>query len=188
MSPVRAHMQVRGYRYARGFSLIEMVVTIVLIGAIAMAVVPLISSGIRTYATTTNSLEALGKLRYATERMAREIREVRRNPATPTDFEFTSLASATSLQFRKSDGVQVTITAATPNVTLGYSSPAVAPTPTLTDLLNANADLNFSYYLADRSTTTNSLSQVAYVRIRLTLTDRDGNGVNQETWVALRNQ
>jgi prepilin-type N-terminal cleavage/methylation domain-containing protein len=172
----------------RGFSLIEMVVTIVLIGAIAAAVIPVISAGVRSYAATTSSLEALGKLRYATERLAREIREVRRDPVTPANFQFTSLASSTSLQFYKTDGVQVTITAATPNVTLGYSSPAVAPAPTLTNLLAANADLNLSYYLADRATTTTSLSQVAYVRIALTLTDRDGNAVNQSTWVALRNQ
>jgi prepilin-type N-terminal cleavage/methylation domain-containing protein len=192
MRPVRPIRDVQGWfgrspSQESGFSLIEVVVTIVLIAAMAMAVIPVISSGVSTYATTTNSLEALGKLRYATERLAREIREVRRNPVTPTDYEFTSLASSTSLQFRKSGGgVQVTITAASPDVRLGYSAPAV--TGTLTDLLAANADLNLGYYLADRTTPTASLSLVAYVRISLTLTDRDANTVSQVTWVALRNQ
>jgi prepilin-type N-terminal cleavage/methylation domain-containing protein len=169
---------------ANGFTLIEAVVTIVLIGVLAMAVIPVIDSGVRTYATTTNSLNALSKLRYATERMAREIREVRRNPLTPTDFEMT--LGTNTLTLIKADGNQVTISSGTPNVNLSYQTPAISAV--LTDLLNANTDLNFQYYLADRTTQTVSLSQLAYVRIGLTLTDRDGAQVNQLTWVALRNQ
>jgi prepilin-type N-terminal cleavage/methylation domain-containing protein len=172
-------------RAANGFTLIEAVVAIVLIGVLAMAVIPVIDSGVRTYATTTNSLNALSKLRYATERMAREIREVRRNPSSPTDFEMT--LGANTLTFTKiTDGNQVTISSSTPNVNLTYQTPAVSGV--LTDLLSANTDLSFQYYLADKTTQTASLSQLAYVRISLTLTDSDGAQVNQLTWVALRNQ
>jgi hypothetical protein len=127
----------------------------------------------------------LSKLRYATERMAREIREVRRNLSSPTDFEMT--LGTNNLTFTKiTDGNQVTISSSAPNVNLTYQTPAISAV--LTDLLNANTDLNFQYYLADRTTQTASLSQLAYVRISLTLTDRDGAQVNQLTWVALRNQ
>lgn len=170
---------------ANGFTLIEAVVSIVLIGVLAMAVIPVIDSGVRTYATTTNSLNALSKLRYATERMAREIREVRRNPLSPTNFEISTLG-ANNLVFTKTDGNQVTISSGTPNVNLAYQTPSA--TGVLTDLLNANTDLSFQYYLANKTTPTVSLSQLAYVRISLTLTDRDGAQVNQLTWVALRNQ
>jgi MSHA biogenesis protein MshO len=179
-----SHKPVSGRQAANGFTLIEAVVTIVLIGVLAMAVIPVIDSGVRTYATTNNSLNALSKLRYATERMAREIREVRRNPLSPTNFEMT--LGTNTLTFTKTDGNQVTISSGTPNVNLTYQTPAVSAV--LTDLLNANADLNFQYYLADKITQTVSLSQLAYVRISLTLTDRDGAQVNQLTWVALRNQ
>jgi MSHA biogenesis protein MshO len=180
-----SHQPVSGRQTANGFTLIEAVVTIVLIGVLAMAVIPVIDSGVRTYATTNNSLNALSKLRYATERMAREIREVRRNPSSPTDFEMT--LGTNSLTFTKiTDGNQVTIDSSAPNVNLTYQAPAISGV--LTDLLNANTDLNFQYYLADKTTQTASLSQLAYVRISLTLTDRDGAQVNQLTWVALRNQ
>jgi len=171
-------------RAANGFTLIEAVVAIVLIGVLAMAVIPVIDSGVRTYATTTNSLNALSKLRYATERMAREIREVRRNPLSPTNFEMTLGANA--LVFTKTDGNQVTISSSTPNVNLAYQTPNASGV--LTDLLSVNTDLSFQYYLADKTTQTASLSQLAYVRISLTLTDSDGAQVNQLTWVALRNQ
>jgi hypothetical protein len=71
-------------------------------------------------------------------------------------------------------------------VNLAYQTPNASGV--LTDLLNANTDLSFQYYLADKTTQTASLSQLAYVRISLTLTDSDGAQVNQLTWVALRNQ
>jgi len=173
-----------GRQAANGFTLIEAVVAIVLIGVLAMAVIPVIDSAVHTYATTTNSLDALSKLRYATERMAREIREVRRNPLFPTDFDMT--LGATSLIFTKADGNQVSISSSAPNVNLAYQTPSASGV--LTDLLNANTDLNFQFYLADKTTQTASLSQLAYVRISLMLTDRDGAQVNQTTWVALRNQ
>ena len=179
-----SHQPGSGRQTASGFTLIEAVVTIVLIGVLAMAVIPVIDSGVRTYATTTNSLNALSKLRLATERMAREIREVRRNPLSPTNFEMT--LGANTLTFTKTDGNQVTISSSTPNVNLTYQTPAISAV--LTDLLNANTDLNFQYYLADKITPTASLSQLAYVRISLTLTDRDGAQTSQVTWVALRNQ
>jgi MSHA biogenesis protein MshO len=173
-----------GRRAANGFTLIEAVVAIVLIGVLAMAVIPVIESAVHTYATTTNSLNALSKLRYATERMAREIREVRRNPLFPTDFQMT--LAANTLTFTKTDGNQVTISSGTPNVNLAYQTPSASGV--LTDLLNANTDLNFQFYLADKTTQTASLSQLAYVRISLTLTDSDAAQMSQVTWVALRNQ
>jgi prepilin-type N-terminal cleavage/methylation domain-containing protein len=173
-----------GSGHQAAFTLIEAVVAIVLIGVLAMAVIPVIDSGVKTYATTTTSINTLSKLRYATERMAREIREVRRNPLSPANFEMT--LGANTLIFTKTDGNQVTIGSATPNVNLAYQTPAVSAV--LTDLLNANIDLNFLYYLADKTTQTASLSQLAYVRISLMLTDRDGGQASQVTWVALRNQ
>jgi len=169
---------------ANGFTLIEAVVSIVLIGVLAKAVIPVIDSGVKTYATTTTTINTLSKLRYATERMAREIREVRRNPLSPTDFQMT--LGANTLVFTKTDGNQITINSSTPNVNLAYQTPNVSAV--LTDLLNANTDLSFQYYLADKATQTTSLSLLAYVRISLTLTDRDGAQSSQITWVALRNQ
>lgn len=157
--------------------------TIVLVGILAMAVIPVISSGIKTYVTTTTSINTLSKLRFATERMAREIREVRRNPAALTNYQMTM--GANTLVFTKTDGNQVTITSGVPNVTLTYQTPAV--TAVLTNQVNAVGDLTFKYYLADGINETTSLALVTFVEIYLTLTE-DGAPVRQVTRAALRNQ
>lgn len=169
----------------RGFTLVEAVVSIVLVGILAMAVIPVISNGVRTYVTTTTSLNTLSKLRYATERMAREIREVRRNTGTPTNYDMTM--GANTLVFYKTDGYRVTITSGAPNATLAYL-PLVGASVSgvLTDQINVVGDLAFAYYDAAGAVTA-SLSQVAFVQISLTLTE-DGAAVRQVTRVALRNQ
>lgn len=175
------------YRGAtRGFTMIEAVVTIVLIGVLAMAVIPVISSGIKTYVTTTTSINTLSKLRFATERMAREMREVRRNVGTPTNYDFVTLG-ANNVVFYKTDGYRVSIAGGSPNATLTYLSPGgVTTSATLTDQLNAGTDLAFTYYdIAGVATA--SLSQVAFVQIDLKLTE-DGAPLRQITRVALRNQ
>lgn len=169
----------------RGFTLVEAVVSIVLVGILAMAVIPVISNGVRTYVATTTSLNTLGKLRYATERMAREIREVRRNTGTPTNYDM--IMGVNTLVFYKTDGYRVTITSGAPNATLAYLPPVGASVSgVLTDQISVVGDLAFAYHDAAGAVTT-SLSQVAFVQISLTLTE-NGAAVRQVTRVALRNQ
>ncbi len=168
-------------RTCAGFTLIEIVVTIVVIGILAMAAVPVIKSGVDAYQVTTTGLETLSKLRYATERMAREVREVRRNPTSPTNYDFTTM-TASNLSFTKRDGNRVTLTAAPPNATLAYQSPAASGL--LTDQV---ASLAFRYYQIDGVTQTVSPNAVAFVEIDLTLAD-GGASVRSRTRVALRNQ
>jgi prepilin-type N-terminal cleavage/methylation domain-containing protein len=170
---------------AAGFSLIEVVVTIVLIGLLAMAAVPILRSGVDAYETATTGLETLSKLRYATERMAREIREVRRNPGAPADFQITTPLSAGTLSFVKGDGNRATLTASAPNVTLAYQTPAASGV--LTDQVS---DLVFRYYTIDGVTQTASVAgdTLAFIEVDLTLTDGAGGSMRQRTRVALRNQ
>lgn len=170
-----------GRRMSSGFTAIEMVMAIVLIGILAAASLPVIFSGVRTYQDTTVSLVTLSKLRYATERMAREIREIRRNTVTPSNYDISTWTAGT-LAFVKRDGTTVTITAAAPNVTLGYSAPAV--TSTLTDQVSS---LTFNYYQIDGTTAATSIANMAFVQISLTLI-QDGAPFTQRTRVALRNQ
>lgn len=181
----RSHNVSHFQRAARGFTLIEAVVSIVLIGVLATAVIPVISGGVKTYAATTTSINTLSKLRYATERMAREIREVRRDPVTPANYDM--ILGTNNLVFYKADGYRVTITSGVPNGTLTYLSPtAVTTSGTLTDQINAVGDLTFTYYDMAGAVTA-SLSQVAFVQIDLKLTE-DGAPLRQITRVALRNQ
>jgi prepilin-type N-terminal cleavage/methylation domain-containing protein len=170
---------------ATGFTLVEIVVTIVLVGLLAMAAVPILKSGIDAYETTTTGLETLSKLRYATERMAREIREVRRNPGAPADFQITTPLAAGSLSFVKRDGNRVTLTAAAPNATLAYQTPAASGV--LTDQVTS---LVFRYYTINGVTQTASIAgdTLAFIEVDLTLSSDAGTTLRQRTRVALRNQ
>ncbi len=158
----------------------EAVVAILLLGILATAALPLISSAVTTYQTTTSYLVTLSKLRYATERMAREIRAVRRNPLTPSNYDISTPLTSTSLVFIKSDANQVSISAAAPLVTLAYQTPAASAT--LTDQLSALA----FRYLDINGAVTASLAQIAFVEISLALT-LDGAVLQQRTRVSLRN-
>lgn len=167
------------HRRTRGFTMVEAVVAIVLMGILGMAAIPLISGGVETYQITSSQLVTLSKLRYATERIAREIREVRRVPATPTNYDITT-APGSSVTFTKLDATQVTISTALPLVTLAYSTPAASAT--LSDQVSALA----FRFLDINNAVTASAAQVAFVEVTLSLTV-DGVVLQQRTRVGLRN-
>ena len=163
-------------RRNQGFSMVEAVVAILLMGLLAMAAIPLISGGVEAYQTTSSQVVTLSKLRYATERIARELREVRR---TGVNYD-TTTAPGASVVFTKFDGNQVTITGAPPLVSLGYQIPAA--TATLTDQVSALA----FRFLDINGNVTASTALVAFVEISLSLTV-DGAVLQQRTRVSLRN-
>ena len=61
----------------KGFSLIELVATLLVLGLMTSFAVPYLSNGARVYNDTSAALQTASKLRYASERMARELREIR---------------------------------------------------------------------------------------------------------------
>lgn len=164
----------------RGFTLIEMTMVIVILGVLAAAAAPLLTNSFRAYETNQTNLVTLSKLRYATERIARELREVRFNG---TNYQIGTM-TATVLSFTKNDAAStvVTITGAPPLVTLQYSTPAM--TATLSDQV---ASLQFDY--CDINNTCGvALANVAYVDVVLTLTDPNSGAAVQRTRIALRNR
>jgi len=163
-----------------GFTLIEMTMVIVILGVLAAATAPLLTNSFRAYETNQTNLVTLSKLRYATERIARELREVRFNG---TNYQIGTM-TATVLSFTKNDAAStvVTITGAPPLVTLQYSTPAM--TATLSDQV---ASLQFDY--CDINNTCGvALANVAYVDVVLTLTDPNSGAAVQRTRIALRNR
>jgi prepilin-type N-terminal cleavage/methylation domain-containing protein len=163
---------------ARGFTLIEMVMTLVLIGILAAVGAPMIANGMRVATTASTELATVSQLRYATERIAREIREVR---FTGGAFSVTTTTAATFV-FTKTDGTGVTINYSGTNVTMAYSG-GVGTVGTSNLVTQATAFqftyTNVSPYVAGSSPTVN---------VSLTLRNpTTGATFTQTTRVVLRN-
>jgi MSHA biogenesis protein MshO len=205
-----------GSRTARGFTLIELVVATVIIAIMATALVPLAVSSLGAYRETADDVAVLDKLRYATERLAREIRGVQyasntdtTNPTycsgTTTDtnhYCFTTMTPS-SLVFRRSytDSAgtvtwrTVTIGTSGSTVTLAYSDIS-GGARTLTDELGS---LTFKYFKKDgtelvppaalngNANCINATPVLCTSDIEITLTlNHNGNGYTQRTRIGLR--
>lgn len=177
-------------RRAQGFTLIEMVMSMLIIGLLGTAAAMAISYGVRATFETQTRVDTQSDLRLATERMAREIRLMRRDPAAPVNYDIVT-RTANTLSFRRLDtngSTARTVTidgSAPPVVTLNYDSPAVTPAPVLVDRVSA---LALTYLQADGVSISASNADLAFVDIDLTITDTYGNAYSQGTRIALRNK
>ena len=163
-----------------GFTLVEMVAALTVLALLAAIVGPLLSNGARAYNDSAATLHTLSDLRIASERLVRELREIRRDGSG--NYDISLPLSSTTLQFFKTDSEQVTISTAAPMVTLSYAG--IAGTPILSDKVSA---LNFSYFQADGSLPANDNSDVAFIDFELILTHAGNNDAHRAR-VALRNQ
>jgi len=170
----------RCLRGAHGFTLIELIITIVLLGLLGAVGVTMISDSFDTSRRIDASETNSGQARYALERMEREIREVRYSGGA---YSITT-RTASSMVFTKGDGVTVTLTNSGGDLTLGYSSPA-----TTSPLANRVSSFALAYYQADGITPATSNSDIRFVQISLTLYDSStgGRSIAQRTRIALRN-
>lgn len=186
-------------RRPHGFTLIELIIVVIVIGIMAAVLAPLAVSSLRAYDAVLGDVVVLDKLRYATERLAREIREVDYVAPPPTGtgtgFGFTSMGN-NSMAFTRSTGMPspnttVTVGNTGTSVTLNYSSGG--GTQMLTDELGGisgtpSSNLLFEYLdqngdvLASPTTTT-----VYSVRISLTLR-HNSQDYTQRTQVELKNR
>lgn len=187
---------------AKGYTLIEMIIVIVVIGIMGAALAPVALSSLRAYNAIQDDVVALDKLRYATERLAREIREVKysgnafafgakglgsmtftrtyETPSGPSGDYTVTIGTTTVL------ASCITPPSAPPCVTLTYSSPVNPGEQVLMDELGEVGNLQFRFYEQDGTTETSDNSLVRYVGIDLIMM-HNGHNYPQHTRVELKN-
>lgn len=169
-----------------GFTLLELTLVITILGIIAALTAPLLLMSLQAYDGTHASINTLSRLRYATERLAREIRAV--NYTATEAYAFNTMSTNASTQplvFTKVDGTQVTISATSSQATIAYANPAISEA-VLTDQLGSVA---FAYFDATGTTAVTASSTVRYVDIVLTLTNPyNGQAYSQRVRVGLRDR
>ncbi len=168
----------------QGFTLFEVILVLVLMGIFVSIAGSMILHAFKTNQDVRNAWDTLGKLRYTSERLAREVREVRRDPADLTAYDITTWTAST-LTFDRYDGTAVTIdyTDADDKVEITY--PSVTGTAQL--LSDQVTSFTLSYLQSNRSDAATSTSDMAYVVVEMTLTD-DGVNYQDQVGVNLRNR
>jgi len=167
-----------------GFTLFEFILVLLLIGIFATISGSMIFHSIQATNESRNGWNTLDDLRFASERMAREIREMRRDPADLTAYQATTW-SASTLSFTRYDGTEVTIQYSDPSDKIEMTYPATSATAH--QLVDQVSNFSFSYLQADHLTAATMLQNLAYVVIDLTLSD-EGVLYQDRVTVNLRNR
>ena len=174
-------------RRARGFTLIELIVVMVLMGILFVVGSSMVGDTMRTSYLTTENHSSGSQARYAMERMAREIRQLQYG-----DLGYSFLTkTSTALAFTKEDLSTVSIVSCGTNLTLRYSSAVTCvacsdSAPCLTNQISAGS---FAFAYLDQlgaATTTNE--EIRFVQITMTVTNaKTGKAENLRTRIFLRN-
>jgi prepilin-type N-terminal cleavage/methylation domain-containing protein len=152
-------------RRVEGFTLAELIMVIVILGILGAFVGPVVYNAIRAYDSVQKSANTNAKVRYAMERIAREMRDVRRQV---TDAGFLDIASmtASSLAFFKTDGTRVLLIGAGNAVSLAYST----LTGMLVDQVQPGS-FSLAYFEQGGTTLAGTAASVAFVQVSMTLTE-----------------
>jgi prepilin-type N-terminal cleavage/methylation domain-containing protein len=191
---------------AAGYALIEMVIVIIIVGVLAAFIGPILTETLGSYEHTSRNIEVLTKMRYAMDRMGREIHSIRRDPANSANYDIvTGSMSASKLEFCNGDGTRVTIdnSALASEVQMAYSASASPSTcsvaaGTAQTLTDAVTTFCFSYCLIDGTTCTRTAacaatasvvdkSTVAFVDVIMTLTGTGTGAYANTLRIDLRN-
>jgi prepilin-type N-terminal cleavage/methylation domain-containing protein len=150
-------------RRVEGFSIVELVMVIAILGILAAFVGPVLLNAMRSYQRVETGVQTQAKMRYALERLSRELREIRRQTTDATFLDIASM-SASSMAFFKTDGTQVIISAAGNQVNLAYS--------TLSGMLTDQVgSFSLAYFQQNATTVAASAASISFIQINLTLSE-----------------
>jgi prepilin-type N-terminal cleavage/methylation domain-containing protein len=168
-------------RRVEGFSLAELVMVIVILGILAIFVGPILFNAMRSYGRIETSVVTQAKMRYAMERMVREMRDIRRQTTDSSFLDITSM-TVSSMAFFKTDGTQVLLTGVGNVVNLAYPGSLAGM---LTDQLQAGS-FALAYFQQDAVTAAASSVSLSFVQISMTVTE-GSNAFPARVRVDLRN-
>ncbi len=169
-------------RRKNGFTLLEMVVTIATLSILAMLITPYLSLSARAYNDNAVESKILGQLRYASERIARELREMRRDPSAPANYDIATPLLSDRVTFFRNDGERVTVEDAAPLLNMSYFG---LQGDTRYPLSSSLQSLVFNYWQSDEINAASGGNDLAYIEFEIQLLS-NGNTYSQRSRVALR--
>lgn len=170
-------------RRIEGVTLTELVMVIVILGILAAFVGPVLYNAMRAYDRVEASNATQAKLRYAMERMTREIREIRRNSTNTAGFDVATMTQST-LGFFKNDGTQVLISRTSSFINMSYVPPGGS---TLTGLLLDQVNgFSLAYFQPNTTAVAANTSSLAFIQVSVSLTDSIGGNFAARQRIDLR--
>jgi prepilin-type N-terminal cleavage/methylation domain-containing protein len=176
--------------FERGTTLVEILIVVVLLGILGAWGSSMFASNYTTARMVDSGKTNADQVRYAVERLSREIREIKHTSLVAGYAITSTLApSATTLVFTRSiNGTDTTVTIAKTgtNVTLGYSNGSTST------LARQVSSFTMDFYKVDADTAvvaaTTSVVDLRYVVLSITSTDSlSGETTTERTTVTLRN-
>lgn len=157
-----------------GFTLIELVISIVILSVIIIAFSNFLSKSIMGFTKSKDNITALSKLRYIDRRLAKELRLVN-NDGAGSYVLTTLLTDNQNFGFTDTSGTNdVTIAYnGTDTLNISYTNPAASG-----DLGREVTAFSFNYYTSDGQTAATDGTDLVFVEYNVTVTE---NGASYST-------
>ena len=146
--------------HARGFTLLEVIITLVIAGVLASVGATLMSSGFRTYFLGRELAQDSAQGTLAVERMTRDLRSVR----SPADL---TTIGASTITFVDVDGNTISYALTAGSVTRSQNGGTAQP------LAASVSSLAFTYLQNDGQTTAAAAATVWYITVAVTVASQN---------------